>query len=239
VNNCQSRSSYLCSSSRSPCIRRAIDGNCVQNASTRKYLDVLLLNCATPWSGQIVVRELTNDATSYAAANCSWHREMSVVARTSLSHPLQIATVQAGKGMGRIGLTFCPGKVQASAFTGAWERDLHIDLDAIKAWGAAAVVTLLEPHEMAGLKVEALGEAVAARHMRWFHLPIRDVSVPDAGFERAWKDAGADLRTILQRGGDVLVHCKGGLGRAGMITARLLVELGWDPAQAIAEVRRV
>jgi protein-tyrosine phosphatase len=39
-------------------------------------------------------------------------------------------------------------------------------------------------------------------------------------------------------GSDVVVHCKGGLGRAGMMAARLLVELGMPPEQAIKEVRR-
>jgi hypothetical protein len=31
--------------------------------------------------------------------------------------------------------------------TGAWDRDLARDLDVIRAWGASAVVTLLEPSE--------------------------------------------------------------------------------------------
>jgi ADP-ribosyl-[dinitrogen reductase] hydrolase len=35
--------------------------------------------------------------------------------KTSRSHPLQIATVDIGRGMGRIGITFCPGKIQDSA----------------------------------------------------------------------------------------------------------------------------
>ena len=35
----------------------------------------------------------------------------------------------------------------------------------------------------------------------------------------------------------VLVHCKGGLGRAGTFAARLLVEFGHTPASAIATVR--
>lgn len=159
--------------------------------------------------------------------------------RTSLTHPLQIAAVQAGEGLGRIGITFCPGKVQPSAVTGPWQRDLHIDLDAIEAWGAAAVVTLIEPHEMASLKVEALGDAVADRHMSWCHLPIRDVTIPDARFEAEWIAAGEAIRSIIRSGFDVVVHCKGGLGRAGMIAARLLVELGWEPNRAIEEVRRV
>ena len=44
---------------------------------------------------------------------------------------------------------------------------------------------------------------------------------------------------MLRGGGDIVVHCKGGLGRAGMIAARLLVELGMAPEQAIKEVRNV
>ncbi len=45
--------------------------------------------------------------------------------------------------------------------------------------------------------------------------------------------------TLLRKGRDVLVHCKGGLGRAGTIAARLLIELGMEPATAIDRVRAV
>ena len=40
---------------------------------------------------------------------------------------------------------------------------------------------------------------------------------------------GAQSGTTLRSGRDVLVHCKGGLGRAGTIAARLMVELGTPP----------
>ncbi len=73
--------------------------------------------------------------------------------------------------------------------------------------------------------------------MLWFHLPIVDVSTPDEGFERQWVTAGDELRTMLRRGRDVLVHCRGGLGRAGTIGAWLLIELGMEPATAIRRVR--
>lgn len=159
--------------------------------------------------------------------------------RTSLTHPLQIAEVCAAPGQGRIGITFCPGKIQPGALTGAWARDLDIDLDAVRDWGASAVVTLVEPHELSALKVERIGEAVSARHMDWLHLQIRDVTAPGDAFERAWAEAGADLRGRLRRGFDVLVHCKGGLGRAGTIAARLLAELGVEPGEAIRRVRAV
>jgi ADP-ribosyl-[dinitrogen reductase] hydrolase len=74
--------------------------------------------------------------------------------KTSISHPLQIAVATAGSEFGRIGITFCPGKFDPHAMTGGWDRDLNRDLDAIRDWGAAAVVTLLEPKELTLLRVE-------------------------------------------------------------------------------------
>jgi ADP-ribosyl-[dinitrogen reductase] hydrolase len=123
--------------------------------------------------------------------------------------------------------------------SGYWDRDLSLDLDAVRDWGAAAVVTLVEPKELVVLRVEHLGEEVLRRRMLWFHLPIIDVSTPDEGFERQWEVAGNELRMLLRSGRDVLVHCRGGLGRAGTIAARLLIELGMEPATAIRQVRAV
>ncbi|WP_198046074.1 ADP-ribosylglycohydrolase family protein [Novosphingobium aquimarinum] len=157
--------------------------------------------------------------------------------RTSHSHPLQIATLTTPVG-GRIGVTFCPGKTQASAMSGQWSRDLATDLDAVHDWGACVVVTLIEEHELAALQVSDMGEAVAARHMDWYHLPIRDVTAPGKAFEAAWASAGAELRHRLACGFDVLIHCKGGLGRAGTVAARLLVELGEEPDEVIRKLRQ-
>jgi ADP-ribosyl-[dinitrogen reductase] hydrolase len=159
--------------------------------------------------------------------------------RTSLTHPLEIAAISAVPAFGRVGITFCPGKYDRHAMSGCWNRDLSLDLDAIRDWGAAAVVTLVEPKELILLRVERLGEEVLRRRMLWFHLPIVDESTPDEGFERQWEVAGDQLRTLLRSGRDVLVHCRGGLGRAGTIGARLLIELGMDPATAISQVRAV
>jgi ADP-ribosyl-[dinitrogen reductase] hydrolase len=99
--------------------------------------------------------------------------------RTSLTHPLEIAAISAGPRLGRVGITFCPGKYDGHAMSGHWDRDLSLDLDAIRIWGADAVVTLVEGQELVLLRVENLGEEVCRRKMLWFHLPIVDVSTPD------------------------------------------------------------
>jgi ADP-ribosyl-[dinitrogen reductase] hydrolase len=146
--------------------------------------------------------------------------------RTSISHPLQIAEVIVAEGLGKLGITFCPGKVQSFGQTGAWHRDLGLDLDAIVAWNAAVVVTLIEKRELILLQVPGLGDAARARHIDWVHLPIVDRGVPEAAFERAWETVGQGLRARLPAGCNVLVHYMGALGRAGTIASRLLVELG-------------
>src|SRR5207248_9101428 len=131
----------------------------------------------------------------------------------SLTHPLQIAVATAGPEFGRIGITFCPGKYDQHAMSGWWERDLTIDLDMVRNWGAAAVVTLLEFKELTLLKVDSLGQEVLRRKMLWFHLPIVDVSIPDERFEEEWRVIGPELRSMLRRKLDIVVHCRGGLGR--------------------------
>jgi ADP-ribosyl-[dinitrogen reductase] hydrolase len=157
--------------------------------------------------------------------------------KTSISHPLRIDSV-AAPGGGLIGMTFCPGKKQTGAVSGNWDRDLGLDLDCVRDWGAVAVVTLMEDHELARYGVGAFGVAVSARDMAWHHLSIVDVSVPGDVFERSWVKAGAELRAQLAAGRNILLHCRGGLGRTGTIAARLLIELGVGADEAIDRVRQ-
>jgi len=121
-------------------------------------------------------------------------------ARTSQTHPLQIAEVRASPSHGRIGITFCPGKHDNAASTGAWARDLVADLDVIVAWGARLVLTLVEPAELAALKVPHLGLEIRARGLDWRHLPIADYSVPTRAFETQWETHGRDIRALLRSG---------------------------------------
>ena len=160
--------------------------------------------------------------------------------RTSRNNPLKIATVAAGLlEDGLIGLTFAPGKQQPGGISGAHRRDLATDLDVIARWNAAAVVCLVEQHELDQLGISNLGAEVRRRHMEWHHWPIRDYGVPDDTFNAAWPARSKKLRDLLDRGGRVLIHCKGGLGRTGMVAARLLKESFYSAADAIAAVRSV
>ena len=77
------------------------------------------------------------------------------------------------------------------------------------------------------------------RGLTWLHCPIPDFDGPGAAFERAWVDAGPRARDILRRGGTVVSHCRGGIGRAGTVASRLLIELGAaTPDEALRRVRK-
>lgn len=148
---------------------------------------------------------------------------------------LQIDSLDVPGVPGRIGLTHCPGR--KLRVVGLREsRDLPSDLDAILDWGASALLTLNEEHELSMLGVAALGDLAAARY-EWIWLPIRDGDVPDAEFDRRWVVEGARLRARLVAGENVVIHCLAGLGRSGTIAARLLVEFGVAPPDAVLRVR--
>lgn len=157
--------------------------------------------------------------------------------RTSQTDPLRIAEVTVGSCSGLIGITLCPGKCSDSLYGPAWKRDLDEDLDAIRRWGAKAVVTLVEDHELKSLQVEQIGVKVRERDMQWYHLPIVDVQPPGIGFEKVWAQSGPALCNLLVEGGRLLVHCRGGLGRAGTVAALLLTAAGETPRSAIRRVR--
>lgn len=158
--------------------------------------------------------------------------------RTSESHPLRIDEIQAGGAGGLIGITFCPGK-RGDAFGGyRWERSLSADLDAIMRWGPSVMLTLIEDHEFSMLGVPTLGDEARGRGIRWLHMPITDVQPPDARFEACWAAHGLAVLDALRSGARVLVHCRGGLGRAGTVAARILIELGRSGPEAVELVRR-
>ena len=57
--------------------------------------------------------------------------------------------------------------------------------------------------------------------MEWLLLPIRDVSTLGPDFKVKWPKVSEHLRSRLDAGESIVLHCRGGLGRAGMIAGVL------------------
>lgn len=150
--------------------------------------------------------------------------------------PLRITSPRSCPEMG---LSICPGKVDPYAYAGPCDRDLDTDLDAIAEWGADHVVTLMEKHELELLHVARLGEGVRERGMTWHFWEVMDqtpLRLRAGGEKDPWRQECDALLRELAAGKKVFIHCRGGLGRTGTLAARLLVERGLSPEEAIREV---
>lgn len=154
-----------------------------------------------------------------------------------MTTPFKIAMLALGRG--HLGLSLAPGRRGQGSRGEVHDRDMGDDLDEVSRWGASVVVTLMETAELREYGLSDLGNQVRARGMVWAHLPIRDVDVPDADFDRWWPTVSGLLRSVVCDGGRMFVHCRGGLGRAGMVVTRLLVDDGERPVVALRKVRAV
>ena len=113
------------------------------------------------------------------------------------------------------------------------------DLEQLQRAAPALVIALNEPVEFARLGIPDFKAQLVRSGLAWRHVPIPDATVPGAAFESAWRIVGAEARAALRAGELVVLHCRAGLGRTGTVAARLLVEFGARPDDAIDAVRRV
>jgi protein-tyrosine phosphatase len=151
--------------------------------------------------------------------------------------PLVIDSIRIPGIKGMIGITSCPGMRDEFVFD-LYGENLVDDIESIRAWGASVVVTLLEELELNALGVKELGKQVVALNMIWMHLPIRNMGVPDEAASDKWRRVIYCLCDLLRKGQRVVIHCKEGIGRAGLFAASLLVSLGIPVEEAMRTVRK-
>ncbi|MEM7123648.1 MAG: protein phosphatase [Pseudomonadota bacterium] len=116
--------------------------------------------------------------------------------------------------------------------------DLASDLAQIKRWSPAIVLSMTEQAEMDRCGSTELGSLLGQVGIDWAHLPVRDFRGLDAAQAARWPDLSGRLHSLLDSGEGVLLHCRGGKGRSGMIGLRLLVERGENPDEALKRLRQ-
>lgn len=106
--------------------------------------------------------------------------------------------------------------------------------DEIAGWkrqGVDTVASLLTAEEEKDLGLSAEARHVRAQGMRFVSLPIPDREVPDSDAKVA--STLEKLDADLSSGKNVVVHCRQGIGRTGLIAAGLLIMKGSNPEAAI------
>nr|WP_174822805.1 dual specificity protein phosphatase family protein [Ruegeria lacuscaerulensis] len=132
-------------------------------------------------------------------------------------------------GNGTVALSPLPGR------GGGYLQDLR----AIRDWGPDLVISMTTEVEMLQEGADEFGNDLLDLGIHWVHLPIEDFGAPPPRIKELWGDASVSVEQILLRGGRVLVHCRGGCGRSGMIVLRIMVEGGESPEIALKRLRTV
>ena len=140
--------------------------------------------------------------------------------------------------LGRLGMTFAPG-MQAESVSGRWERDLATDMRALEEEHEVNVlVSLMEDHEYRGYRIPELLEKDRIGGIEILRFAIGDMSVPQEAESEMFEAFVQDVVGRLEQGQNIVVHCRGGLGRTGTVAACVLVTLGRHTAdEAIGAVR--
>lgn len=114
---------------------------------------------------------------------------------------------------------------------GDWLRD---DLHEWKQQGVTVFVSLLTAQEQEELDLVNEPAVAAGLSLSFRSYPIADRDVPESksGFLAFIRD----LDQMLDRGQKILVHCRQGIGRSGLVAASLLMKHRIKPETAIAVV---
>lgn len=135
--------------------------------------------------------------------------------------------VEMPLGNGTIGITRLPGA----------KGDYSIGMAAWKDWNPDAVLTMNGHAEMDSLGAKELPLDLARADIQWLHFPVKDFGVAEKDKEVVWLPISQTIHRVLNDGGRVIVHCRGGCGRTGMAVLRLMVELGEEFEDALERLR--
>ena len=132
-------------------------------------------------------------------------------------------------GSGTVALCQLPGR----------NGDYASDFNRIVEWKPDLVITLTEPHEMIEFGVGNFGSDLQAQGVAWTAWPVRDYAVPDVIQAELTASIKKEAKSILKDSGRILVHCKGGCGRTGMVVLSFMVAAGEDPDAGLIRLRAV
>jgi|GEM_PF-484935 len=159
--------------------------------------------------------------------------------RTCARYPFEVAWVELDTAPGHLGVAMAPGRHERDGDRVVWSRDLHGDLRRLRhVHRCDVLVTLLTDDELGELGIAELEHAVAIHGIEQLRLPVRDGGVPPP-------EALVEVLALLDRlrehmlaGRRVVLHCRAGQGRSGMLAALVVASLWELPVEAIARVRR-
>ncbi|MBQ83171.1 MAG: hypothetical protein CMD59_06565 [Gammaproteobacteria bacterium] len=143
--------------------------------------------------------------------------------------------VDSDKFSGKIILTSFPGLNQEGKFD---DTLFLLQLGLFQNNNCASIVSFVEDKEFDSLSgKDYFVKKVYQHKLHWHHLPISDLNAPNHEFKLKWETTKVLLKNELMEGKNIILHCRGGKGRAGTAAAILLVDFGYGKQEAIDLVR--
>lgn len=126
-----------------------------------------------------------------------------------------------------------PGRLGVSARPrgGDW---LGQELAGWRREGVDTIVSLLTPQEEEEFSLQAEGAQAYEQGMNFVSVPVGDRQAPDS--ESEIEAVVREMDTALSARRNVLVHCRQGIGRSGLLAACLLIHRGTSPASALGQL---
>jgi protein-tyrosine phosphatase len=112
------------------------------------------------------------------------------------------------------------------------------DFADIATWKPSVVVTLTKEEEFP-VSAKSLPQHFLEADYDWLHLPITDFGIPALEDVEFWQENLTQLQGVLHDNGRILVHCKGGRGRSGMLLLKLLITQDEDAEAALKRIREI
>ena len=144
--------------------------------------------------------------------------------------------VQPKNVKGKIFLTCFPGREGANI---TYKESIFIkNLTNFSNLGCNTILSLVEDLEFEKLcDKKDFVRSIYSKNIKWMHMPIQDLKAPDRQFNAKWETTKVLLKNELIDGKNIVLHCRGGKGRAGTIAAILLIEFNYPKQEAIDLVR--
>ena len=158
----------------------------------------------------------------------------------SISSPMRLDSIFTlklanGKLAGTLYISLCPGKKQSVTMSGVvWDRDLEEDIRVIRQSGVNTIACLIPMDELNALQLSNYFTIAEKMGIEIIWFPFQDRSAPPL---EGTSQMMNKLTNRLMIGESILLHCKGGLGRAPTIAACLLCHHGTSATEAIKMVK--
>ncbi len=105
--------------------------------------------------------------------------------------------------------------------SGEWLEDEIIGL---KQLGVDCIVSLIEQHEIIELGLVDEERLCLQNGIEYIHFPIADRETPTS--IKAFQNWAERLSTMVRNGDSIVIHCRAGIGRTGLVAACIMMHLG-------------